>query len=195
MVSWTVLSFLASSFATFSNASFFLCSVKSPFGGFHFSSEDALVFFPVSSLQRKEGLFHRCLHSTSLAPSTPWLAIRAAIGVVLLLAFISRHPLEVSSLLIFRGSNIHTSLVCTDLFPTFSITFHEAPFAQQSRTTATLSMVSLLLPPETCCNIAGINWSCMIPHAPSSPPTQTARNCWFFHCIDCHTETRAFAGR
>ena len=34
----------------------------------------------------------------------------------------------------------------------------------------------VLLPPKTCCNIAGMNWSCTIPHHPLSPPTQTARN-------------------
>ena len=44
------------------------------------------------------------------------------------------------------------------------MTFHDAPFSPQTRTTATLSMAYLLLPPEIRCNIAGINWSCMIPH-------------------------------
>ena len=93
--------------------------------------------------------------STSLAPSTPWLTSHAATGIVLLLPFLSRHSLEASLLLNFGGNNIPTSLVCTTLFPTFSITFHDAPFSPQTRTTPTLSMVYLLLPPETCCNIAG----------------------------------------
>ena len=160
----------------------FCYSVKGPFGGFHFISENGFCTLP-SLLLSTQGMpvssfweYNQYHCSTSLAPSTLWLAIHAATGIVFLLAFLSRHPLEASLLLIFRGSNIPTSLVCTTLFPTFSITFHDAPFSPQTRTTPTLSMVYLLLPPETCCNIAGISWSCVIPHPPLSPPTQTARN-------------------
>ena len=46
-------------------------------------------------------------------------------------------------------------------FPSFSMAFHHAPFSPQTHTIATTSMVCLFFPPEACCDIAGINWSCM----------------------------------
>ena len=195
MISWTVLSFLASSFATFSKASFILSKAHSV----AFTSVLKMLSYssrspPFNAKKACEYNHYHC--STSLAPSTPWLAIHGATGLVFLLAFLSRHPLEASLLLIFRGISIPTSLVCTVLFRSFSITFHDAPFSPQTQTSASWSMVDLLLPPETRCNIAGINWSCN----DSSPSFFTTdANCQklrvFFFCSDCHNEKRAFAVR
>ena len=147
----------------------FLYSVKGPFRGLHFSF--CILPNPILSTQGKlvssfcEYNQYHC--STPLAPAS---------GPVFLLVFLSQLPLETFLLFISRGNNIPTSLVCTVLFPSFSITFHDAPFAPQTHTTATLSMVCLFLPPEIRCDIAGINCSCITPHPPLSPPTQTARN-------------------
>ena len=156
----------------------FLCSIKGPFRGFCLDSEDAFVFFPLSSFQRKGGLLHHpgsaispCLHNTSRVPGIPWPTIRVAIGLVSLPAFLSRHPLETSLISVSHRRNTPTFLVCTGLFPAFSITIHDAPSSPRRRTTATLSRVCLLLPPEFCCSIAGTSLSCGIPHPPLSLPT------------------------
>ena len=53
-------------------------------------------------------------------------------------------------------------------------------FFSQTRTTATLTMVYLLLPPQIRCDIAGVNWSCMIPH------TTTNANCQKLRVFSLH---------
>ena len=159
----------------------FLYSVEGPVCGFHFSSESFFGIFPVSTFGRKECLFiilgvqsvslqHFTCSRYSLTgdscchwPCTPALPF--------CFSFLSNlFTLNLS------GENIPTFLVCTVLFPSFAIAFHDAPFSSQTYPTATLSMVCPLLPPETCCNIAGINFSCMFPHLPLSPWTETARS-------------------
>ena len=44
----------------------FLHSVKSPFRGFHFSSGNALVFFPISNFQGDKALLHHSVGATSI---------------------------------------------------------------------------------------------------------------------------------
>ena len=64
MISWTVPSFLASFFATFSKA--FLFSVKSPFHDFHFLSESFFIFFTVSTFRRDKALLHHSVRAVSV---------------------------------------------------------------------------------------------------------------------------------
>ena len=119
---------------------FFFFLAISPFRGFHFSSESVFVFFPLSTFQRKNSNasslceYNQYHCSTSLASSTPWLAIPAVTGPVFLLAFLFQLPLETFLLLIFLGNNIPTSLVRI-------VRFQYAPFSPQTHVTATLSMV------------------------------------------------------
>ena len=86
-----MLSFLASSFATFLES--FLYSVKSPSRGFHFSSENAFVFFPVSSFQRKECLFHHFGSAISIIAVLHLLQINPGWRFMLPLALYSCLPL------------------------------------------------------------------------------------------------------
>ena len=180
MISWSVLSFLASSLATFSKASFVLSKAHSvTFTSFlkvffcilptlHFATktEACLTILCVQSVSLQ--------HFTLLQVLSGWRFL-VPLAQCSCLPFFFQLPLEIFLLLIFLGRNSPTFLACTALFPSFSTAFHDAPISPQTHTTATLSMVCLLLPPGTCCNIACITWSCMIPHRPSSPPTQTAR--------------------
>ena len=101
--------------------------------------------------------------STSLVPSTLWLAIPVATGPVFQLAFLFQLPLETSSLLIVRGDNVPTALVCKVLLPSFSRTFCDASSSPQARTTAISLIVSLLFPPKIHCSTPGIHLSCMTP--------------------------------
>ena len=68
----------------------------------------------------------------SLAPSTPWLAIPAATGLVFLPAFVLQPVLETCLLYLFLGENIPTFLARIVLFPSFSKAFHGAPFAPRT---------------------------------------------------------------
>ena len=175
MISWTALNFLASSFATFSKASFF--SAKGPFRDFHLLSESVSVLFPLSTVQRKKQCFIiLCVQSVSLQHFTCSKYFQAGDSCC--------HRPCIPACLSFSASSRNfftpvlswqkkpTFLVCTVHVPSFSIAFHDAP---QTHTAAILPLVCLLSPPETCCNIGGKNGSCMIPLLPLSPPTQTAR--------------------
>ena len=175
LISWTVLSFLVSFFATFSKASFTLSKAHAETftwkcilfsSTLHFSKRES----PASSFCA----CNQCHCSISLAPSSLWLAIPAATDPVFLLAFLLQPHLETLLLLLFLVKNIPTFLVRTVLFPSFPKAFHDAPFSPQTHAIATL--LSPFLPPETRCNISGINWLCMIPHLPLSPLTPTARS-------------------
>ena len=179
MISWTVLSFFASSFATFSKTSFILSKAHSEtFTSFpkvfkilstlHLSWRES----PASSFCACS----QCHCSIKFAPSTLWLAIPAATDPVFLLAFLLRPPLETFLHSLFLGKYVPTFLARIVLFQSFSKVFHDAPFPPQIHATATLSMVRLRLLSETRCCISGTNWLCMIPHLSSSPPTPTARS-------------------
>ena len=109
----------------------FFYSVKSPFRGFQFGSENAFVFFPVSSFQRKECPFssfceyNQYHSSTSLAPSTllagdsccRWPCIPVCLSF-------SASPRNFFIFLIFRCKNMLTSLV---VYCSFPIIFHNFP--------------------------------------------------------------------
>ena len=114
-----------------------------------------LVFFPVPSFQRKvkpvssSSECNQCLYSISPVPSIPWPAIRVAIGRVSLPAVYFFGIL--SKLLCFRcltgEINTPTSLVCTVLSHLHNI-FTMRLVLHDAHTTATSSMVYLLLPPQ-----------------------------------------------
>ena len=131
MISWTVLRFLASSFATFSKVPFILSKAHSE--TFHFISDSVLACSSHSPLlkARKPCFIILCVcHcSISLAASTLWLAIPAATDPVHLRAFLLQLVLETFSLLLFLGKHILTFLVRVVLFPSFSTALHDAPFS------------------------------------------------------------------
>ena len=140
MVSWAVLGFLASSFATFSKASIILSKAHSV----TFTSFPKVFFFyilPALHISGRECpassfcACNQCHCSISLAPSTLWLAIPAATDPIFLLAFLFQPPLETFLLLLLLGKIFpHFSYV---LFFShhFSKASHDALFSQQTRTT------------------------------------------------------------
>ena len=178
---------------TFSKASCILSRAHSV--AFAWTLKMFFVFFPISSFQRKGGLFHHSGSaisvSTTLYLFQVYLGRRFALPLALypfLLFFLGlSKPLCFQSL----TRKILPFIVCTGLLPAFSITFHGAPFSPRPRTTATSSRVHLLLSPDSRCSIAGTSLACRIPNPALSLPTQTARNGGLFHCTDCHTETWA----
>ena len=107
-------------------------------------------------------MLHHCLRAVSVIAAFNLLQVLSSWRFQLPLAPYSCLPfffaLETFLLYPLLGERIPTFFVRTVLFPPFSKAFHDAPFSPQIDTTATLSMVCLLLPPETCCNLAGIKW-------------------------------------
>ena len=176
MISWTVLSFLASSFATFPKASFNVSKAHSV------AFTSALkVFFFSSHSQVEKALHHHSVRAISVTAAFHLLQVLSGWRFQLPLALYSCLSFSFSLLwkicllLIVLGKNIPTSLV-------LSFSNH---FPQPS----TMRLFPCKLPPlplcrwfisfcheRNCCSIAGMNWPCMIPHLPLSPPTQTARS-------------------
>ena len=146
--------------------SFFLYSVKSPFRGFYFSSENVFCILPSLHFTGRQSLLNHSFRAVNvitaftLLPSTLWLAIPAATDPVFLPVLLLQPALGTSLLYFFLGRSIPTFLVCTVLFPSFSKAFHGAPSAPRAVSTAKLSVVFLLLPSEKRCNISGTSWQC-----------------------------------
>ena len=147
MISWTVLSFLASSLATFSKASFVLSkhhsvTFTSFLEVFLYSSHS-----PLSNENR--GMPHHSVRAISIIAAFHLLQVLSGWRFLVPLAQCSCLPfffsfLSIFLLLIFLGRNSPTFLACTALFPSLSKAFHDAPISPQTHTTATLSMFCLL---------------------------------------------------
>ena len=170
MISWTVLSFLASSFAPFSKAS--SVPSKSPFRDFHFLPECVFIFFPLHFLGEKAPL-HHSVRAVSVIAAFNVLQVLSGWRFQLPLTLYSCLPFFLGTLskpfhsCSFLAKMFTTFLARNVLFASF---FQSLPrcacFSVQIHATGTLSMVRLLSPSETRCNISGINWLCMIPHPP-----------------------------
>ena len=118
MFSWTVLSFYASSFATFSKASSVLSNSHSE--TFTSFLKVFFGFFPISTFQgEKAVLHHLCVQSVSLQHFTcsEYSLAGDSSDPVFLRAFLLRTPLETCLHLLFLGKNIPTSLARIVLFP------------------------------------------------------------------------------
>ena len=151
-----------------------------------------LLYSSHSPLQREKALLHHSMRAVSVIGACNLLQVlsewRCQLPLTLYSCLLSE-PLYS----LFLGESIPTFLARVVLLSSFSRAFQGAHFAPRTLSTANLSMVCLLLPPENRCNISGINWSCLIPHLPVSPPTPTARIRGSFRCTDSHNETSAFA--
>ena len=112
-----MLSFLASSCATYSKSSFF-CQRPIPWLS---SSQNVSVLFPVSTFHHSVRAVSVVHCSISLAPSTFWLAIPAATDPVFLPAFLLQLALGTSLLYLFLGKSIPTFLARVVFF------FHHLP--------------------------------------------------------------------
>ena len=111
MISWTVLSFLASSFATFSKAS----SITSPCRGFCLDAENVFVFFPISSFQRKEchsGSTISIIAALHLLQALPGWRFLLPLALYSCLPFFFSFHSKLVFLLLFLGNNFpHLSYV------------------------------------------------------------------------------------
>ena len=119
MISWTVLSFLASSFATFSKASFILSKVHSE--TFTSFLKSVLIFFPLSTFQGEKALLHHSVRAISVIAAFHLLQgtqLPLTLYSCLPFFFSLSKPFYSCS---FLGKNMH-------LFPSPSTAFHDEPF-------------------------------------------------------------------
>ena len=159
-----MLNLPASSFATFSEGLTY--SFEGPFRGSYFDLEDAFIFFPLSTSQRKKAMFH-CPGSAISVRTTPYLLqvlfgrkLSLSVALCPFLFFLFRHPSKTLSLSLLPRESTPTFLVCTGLSPAFSIVFHDAPSSPRLLSTANSSKVQLLLPANFRCNTADTDWPC-----------------------------------
>ena len=136
MTSCTMLSFLASSCA----------HLKSPFRGFYFTSENAFVFFSISTFQGDKAPHHHSGRATSVIAAFYLLKVlfgwrfQLPLTLYSCLLFFCRLLSKPLYSLSFFGTNIPTFLACIVLFPSFFQSLPRCAFAPRTVSTANLSV-------------------------------------------------------
>ena len=185
MISWTVLSFFASSFVTFAKASFILSKAHSEtFASF---LKVFLYGAPLSTLQGEKAMHHHSVRAVSVIAALNLLQVLFGWRIQRPLTLCTCWPCFFGLLSEPFYSCCFLAKILPHLSYVFflSLNFQSLPrcafLSPQTHATATLSMVRPLLPSETRCNNSGINCSCM-----NSSPSLITTDCQKLRVFSLH---------